>query len=338
MSKDLELEDNFPMIDVKKMNDTEIRLFALLFNLMKEPKGISFQKFRKIMPRHYRNEDIDSDRKKLYRDLNQLKSMGFNIKMANFGYQSEDHYPYYLEKEKQDQVLKFSKEELEYLSILLCSETNIENQILLSLSQKLFSKNLELYPKGIKIHKHKKSEEPDEEESPLTKIIQALKDKRALVISYGRDNKERIIEPYRLVRKNSEDFYLIAYDRMKKGIRRFIIPRIEIKKDLREDFHSNKKNSDIDLSFHPLSFSKHESEEILIMIDPNYKDSFQLLLDDYPYKEEGQKFILSTTNKEAMFNFFMKYPEALQNGSSLSFTTAFKEYLNSLIRNYSIVT
>jgi predicted DNA-binding transcriptional regulator YafY len=332
----METEDDFPMIEVKKMNETEIRLFALLFNLLQNQKGISFQKFRKIMPRYYHNEDIDSDRKKLYRDLNQLKSMGFNIKVANFGFQSEDHYPYYLEKETLDQLLKFTKQELEYLSLLLCSETNIENEVLLSLSQKLFSKNIELYPKGIKIHKRKHTE-PIEGDSELSKIIQALKDKRALVIQYGRDKQDRVIEPYRLIRKNSEDFYLLAYDRLRKDLRRFILPRIVVKKELREDFLSQKKIKAEDLNFHPLAFKVGEAENFILKLSPLYTDTFIHFLADFPHSQTENNFSLQTQNREALFSFFLKHPSALGENTSPSFKESFKAYLQNLLEHYTFV-
>jgi predicted DNA-binding transcriptional regulator YafY len=334
MTMDQDSDDDFPMIEVKKMNETETRLFALLFNLMKEPKGISFQRFRKIMPRYYHNEDIDSDRKKLYRDLGQLKSMGFNIKVANFGFQSEDHYPYYLEKETLDQILKFTKPELEYLSILLCSQSNFENEVLLSLSQKLFSKSIELYPKGIKIHRQKISDSK-ETDSDLTKIIQALKDKRALVITYGRDKKERTIEPYRLIRKRSEDFYLLAFDRSKKDLRRFILPRIRINKELKEDFISQKKITSDDLNFHPLAFVKGLSDKYTLEISPTYLESFLHYLRDFDYKKEDRMITIQTSNPEALFPFFLKSPEALQEGSSPGFKASYKKYLQSLAENYT---
>ncbi len=335
MDMNQDSEEDFPMIEVRKMNETEIRLFALLFNLMQESRGISFQRFRKIMPRYYHNDDIDSDRKKLYRDLNQLKSMGFNIKVANFGYQSEDHYPYYLEKETLDQILKFSKQELEYLSLLLCSETNFENEVLLSLSQKLFSKNLDLYPKGIKIHRQK-NQDFRETESDLTKIIQALKDKRALIIQYGRDKKDRHIEPYRLIRKNSEDFYLLAFDRTKNALRRFILPRIFVKKELREDFVSKKKITNEDLNFHPLAFFKDTPRKITLEISPLFIDSFLNFLQGYEYEISENRISLTTANIEALFPFFLKSPNALHPHSSADFKMEFQKYLHSLNEIYSI--
>ncbi|WP_411823623.1 helix-turn-helix transcriptional regulator [Leptospira sp. 'Mane'] len=329
-------EDDFPMIEVKKMNETEVRLFALLFNLLKEPKGISFQRFRKIMPRYYHNEDIDSDRKKLYRDLGQLKSMGFNIKVANFGFQSEDHFPYYLEKESLESVLKFSKEELEFLSYKLCEVENQDNEVLLSLSQKLFSKNLDLYPKGIKINKRKKESDTNED-SDLLKIIQSIKDKRALVIRYGKDGKERIIEPYRLIRKNSEDFYLLAYDRTRKNLRRFILPRIEVKKDLREDFISNKKISDRDTNFHPLGFDVHDEERLQFSVANHYIDSLETFLNGYQYSLEENTFTILTTNRSALFPFFTKYPDALQISSENPFSAYFQNHIKQILETYKSV-
>lgn len=83
--------------------------------------------------------------------------MGFNIKVANFGYQSEDHFPYYLEKESLESVLKFSDEELEFLSRKLCEVENQDNETLLSLSQKLFQKISNSIPKESRSTKEKKN-------------------------------------------------------------------------------------------------------------------------------------------------------------------------------------
>ncbi|TGN18985.1 helix-turn-helix transcriptional regulator [Leptospira idonii] len=330
-------EEDFPMIEVKKMNETEVRLFALLLNLWKESKGISFQRFRKIMSRYYQNEDIDSDRKKLYRDLNQLKAMGFNIKVASFGYQSEDHFPYYLEKESLDKVLKFSQEELEYLALSLCSAEDQDNQIILSLSQKLFSKNLDLYPQGIGTNKRRGTESADKEETELSKIIQAVKDKRAIVVSYGKDGKERTIEPYRLIRKNSEDFYLLAYDRNKKSLRRFILPRIVVKRELKEDFFSNKKITEQDTNFHPLGFDVHEKKNLNLTISSQFSDSFSLFLEGHTFGKEDLNFHFETTNQNALFPFFLKYPESLIHSDSDEWIRDYQNYLNQLSESYSSV-
>lgn len=301
--------EDFPMIEVKKMNETEVRLFALLFNLLREPKGISFQKFRNIMPRFYKNEDIESDRKKLYRDLNQLKSLGFNIKVAQFGYQSEDYFPYYLEKESIDRTLKFTKEELEYLSrVLFATEPSQEG---ISLSQKLFSHHLDLIPKFAKQPKENIELGDTPDSSHTEKILQAIKDKRALTIQYGFEEKERTIEPYRLVRKNTTDFYLLAYDREKKSLRRFILPKITVKKESKEEFQSNLKITKEDLNFHPLLLSKHPEIEIPIQIHPEYEDRWKLFLEGANFEKVENEYRVKTTNQNALFQFFVLSPEAL---------------------------
>ncbi|MCG6139382.1 helix-turn-helix transcriptional regulator [Leptospira mtsangambouensis] len=301
--------EDFPMIEVKKMNETEVRLFALLFNLLREPKGISFQKFRNIMPRFYKNEDIESDRKKLYRDLNQLKTLGFNIKVAQFGYQSEDYFPYYLEKESIDRTLKFTKEELEYLSkVLFATEPSQEG---ISLSQKLFSHHLDLIPKFAKQPKENIELDDTPDSSHTEKILQAIKDKRALTIQYGFEEKERTIEPYRLVRKNTTDFYLLAYDRGKKSLRRFILPKITVKKESKEEFHSNLKITKEDLNFHPLLLSKHPEIEIPIQIHPEYEDRWKLFLEGASFEKVENEYRVKTTNQNALFQFFVLSPEAL---------------------------
>ncbi|MBM9549011.1 WYL domain-containing protein [Leptospira sp. 201903074] len=305
--------EDFPMIEVKKMNETEVRLFALLFNLLREPKGISFQKFRNIMPRFYKNEDRESDRKKLYRDLNQLKNLGFNIKVAQFGYQSEDYFPYYLEKESIDRTLKFTKEELEYLSqVLFAQEPTFEG---LSLSQKLFSHHLDLIPKFAKQPKEEAVSEEIPDTANTEKILQAIKDKRALTIQYGFDANERIIEPYRLVRKNTTDFYLLAYDRGKKSLRRFILPKITVKKESKEEFQSNLKITNQDLNFHPLLLTKHPEIEIPFQINPDYEDRWKLFLEGASFEKASDEYRVRTTNQNALFQFFVLSPEALVSTS-----------------------
>ncbi|TGM59062.1 helix-turn-helix transcriptional regulator [Leptospira vanthielii] len=305
--------EDFPMIEVKKMNETEVRLFALLFNLLREPRGISFQKFRNIMPRFYKNEDTESDRKKLYRDLNQLKSLGFNIKVAQFGYQSEDFFPYYLEKESIDRTLKFTKEELEYLSRVLFSTEPTQEGF--SLSQKLFSYHLDLIPKFAKQPMEESISEEILDSSHTEKILQAIKDKRALTIQYGYDVKERTIEPYRLVRKNTTDFYLLAYDRGKKSLRRFILPKIIVKKESKEEFQSNLKITNQDLNFHPLLLTKHPEVEIPFQIHPDFEDRWKLYLEGASFEKVGDEYRVRTTNQNALFQFFVLSPEALVSTS-----------------------
>ena len=217
------------------------------------------------------------------------------------------------------------------------AESNFENDILLSLSQKIFSKNLELYPKGIKFRRQKTSD-ADEETDGLSKIIQALKDKRALVINYGRDKKDRIIEPYRLVRKNSDDFYLLAYDRSKKDLRRFILPRLTVKKELREDFLSQKKITANDLNFHPLAFTKGEATILKLEISPLYIESFQNFLQEFSFHQEDRFFTLTTSNPEALYPFFLKSPNALGDGSSESFRLGYKKFLHSINEMYTFVS
>ncbi|MGV3666123.1 MAG: helix-turn-helix transcriptional regulator [Leptospira bouyouniensis] len=301
--------EDFPMIEVKKMNETEVRLFSLLFNLLREPKGISFQKFRNIMPRFYKNEDIESDRKKLYRDLNQLKSLGFNIKVAQYGYQSEDFFPYYIQRESIDRSLKFTKEELEHLSkTLFSSELTKE---LISLSQKLFSFHLDLIPDLSKRSVNLETEENTIDTTNTEKILQAIKDKRAITIVYGYEEKERTIEPYRLIRKNTTDFYVLAYDRNKKSLRRFILPKIAVKKETKEEFFSNLKISDDDLNFHPLSLKTHPEIEISFQIHPEYDDRWKSFLEGAKFEKTGYEYKVYTTNQNALFQFFVILPEAL---------------------------
>lgn len=324
--------EEFPMIDVMKMNETEVRLFALLFHFVRYPQGLSFQRLRNIMPRYYKNEDIESDRKKLYRDLTQLKALGFNIKMAQFGYQSEDHYPYFLEKDTIDKTLNFTAEELQTLSQFFFLEVNSND--LQSLGQKLFSRDLNLFPKNLSSIEFKNKE--NEESGNLEKIIQALKDRRALSIQYGFSTEERMIEPYRLIRKNAIDFYLLAYDRSKKGIRRFILPRIHVKRETKEDFFSNIKLTESDLNFHPLNLKVHSEKTFKFRIFDSFSERWQQFLMGFPYSMEEDTYCITTTNQNAIFHFFVQIPDALEFQDPI-FEKEFSDYIISWQKLYELV-
>lgn len=326
-------EDEFPMIEVMKMNDTEVRLFALLFHLVRYPNGLSFQRLRNIMPRYYKNEDIESDRKKLYRDLNQLKSLGFNIKVAQFGYQSEDHYPYYLEKDSIDKTLNFSENELVALSELFFAEPSTKP--LQSLGQKLFSRDIHLFPKNL-LKIQQTDETKTQDSTDIEKIIQAIKDKRAISIIYGFSNSERVIEPYRLIRKNAEDFYLIAYDRSREAIRRFVLPRIKVKRETKEDFISNKKLQIGDLNFHPLQLQVHDSESFLFEVHESYLDRWLQFLNGSNYEKIDQRFKVITTNKTALFNFYLQTPDIFLSADS-KWQKELEQYLSELKKQYELV-
>ena len=86
-------EDGFDLGDeslpIPKITSKERRTLELLFNLLKYTNGISFEKIRRLMPEHYSNETIESDQKKLRRDIDVLESQGITIKFYTDNYSGE---------------------------------------------------------------------------------------------------------------------------------------------------------------------------------------------------------------------------------------------------------
>ena len=76
-------------IDPKPINETEERQLSLLLNLIRNRQGLSFVQLRQIMKEYYSNSNLESDQKKLQRDIDELKENGSNPK-KEIVYKSED--------------------------------------------------------------------------------------------------------------------------------------------------------------------------------------------------------------------------------------------------------
>ncbi len=324
-------------MQVQKLNETESRLFALLFLLFKEKGGVTHRSIQDRMPHYYKNEEQDSNRRKLTRDLDSLKQLGFNVKVSKHGYESDENYTYTLSKESLDNQLKFSKDELKTIASLLVKEENQNSEATVSLAQKLFSHDLSLFPQ--RAIKSRKIVSTVTEEETIVSILQAIKDKSPLMIQYGELSKEeRVIEPYTIIRRNSEDFYLLAFDRKRKSLRKFIVPRIQIKRQLREEFESRIPLSSLPLQLHPLSLDMHESISVTLELNAEFIPQFQLLIADHPYSQENSVFKFETTNQEFLFPFFTRHKQALQNCEPDLFLKTLHHYQEFWKSLYSIET
>lgn len=209
-------EEDFP-IPVKEAGKTESRLSALLFNLLGRHSPMSFTKIRSLLPDHYQNlENPDSDRKKLSRDLEELGELGFFVRSTQEGY--------VLDRNVANRELRLEKEELRVLAeTILRSYQEAPSLELYSLSQKLFEGKLDVYPElemDLKTQKSLSQAEGSASEELLKKLLEALKTKSPVQFLYYKTFPEETyrveVDPIRLIRKNSEDYYLLAYDRKKK--------------------------------------------------------------------------------------------------------------------------
>ncbi|EMO59573.1 WYL domain protein [Leptospira santarosai str. CBC1416] len=215
MSK-IQNEEDFP-IPVKETGRAESRLSALLFNLLNRHSPMNFTKIRSLLPDHYRNlENPDSDRKKLSRDVEELGELGFLVRSTQEGY--------ILDRNVSNRELRLEKEELRVLAeLILKSYQETPSLELYSLSQKLFEGKLDVYPElemDLKTQKSLSQVEGKESEELLKKLLEALKTKSPVQFLYYKTFPEETyrveVDPIRLIRKNSEDYYLLAYDRKKR--------------------------------------------------------------------------------------------------------------------------
>ena len=85
-------KDDLPLgIDPKPINETEERQLSLLLNLIRSRQGLSFLQIRQIMKEYYSNSNIESDQKKLQRDIDELKENGFSIKFYKVFHESMEN-------------------------------------------------------------------------------------------------------------------------------------------------------------------------------------------------------------------------------------------------------
>jgi predicted DNA-binding transcriptional regulator YafY len=339
-------EDGFDLGDeslpIPKITSKERRTLELLFNLLKYTNGISFEKIRKLMPEHYSNETIESDQKKLRRDIDVLESQGITIKFYTDNYSGERNI-YKLINSPLGQEIKFSEKELVTLSILVAREMEINySEDLLIACQKIFQKNLQYYPK---IKKNSETESRTEEKSEENKIflalLKAVKDKKPIKILYYKDipedKKERTIDPLLILKRNSMDFYLLGYDHEKKSKRRFIIPKILKITEVEGDAIKNTSYiTDEDLNHHSLAFKIHDPLTISFECERTFIWKIINFLNPHPYQIIGSTIKLTTTNYASLYPFIIKENDVILSTDSLEFNNGLIDYINDLKKLYSI--
>ncbi|AOP35428.1 transcriptional regulator [Leptospira tipperaryensis] len=332
-------EEDFP-IPVKEAGKTESRLSALLFNLLNHHSPMSFTKIRSLLPDHYQNlENPDSDRKKLSRDVEELGELGFFVRSTQEGY--------VLDRNVSNRELKLEKDELQVLAeMILRFYQESPSLELYSLSQKLFEGKLDVYPElemDLKTQKTLSQNESSSAEEILKKLLESLKTKSPIQFLYYKTFPEETyrveVDPIRLIRKNSEDYYLLAYDRKKKERRRFIIPKISKLESIAENSlyqpQGLKKEISQDWVLHSALFQVHAPIEVELICDPEFSYKIRNAISEIPYEEFTRgSFRLKITNQEGLFPFLIEARDTIQKILPETLAQAFRKNVEQMSFNY----
>lgn len=331
-------------IDPKPINETEERQLSLLLNLIRNRQGLSFVQLRQIMKEYYSNSNLESDQKKLQRDIDELKENGFSIKFYKVSHDSMEYNVYKMDDSQRDARIQMTEEELRKFSYLVLkkSEEGASNE-LFTASQKIFSRNLQHFPVLKKRNPTEGIAEADDNNEIsqiLYKIMSAIKNKTPLRIDYfknnPKDSSQREVEPLQIIKRNSEDFYLIVYDREKKQKRRFLIPKILKISEMSGEFLFNGKVNENDLNYHALNFNIHEAESLEITCSLENSWKLEKFLYPHPFKKVGDTFLLTTTNRSALFNFILKEKDCIEKVNSETFVRELQVFLAGIKEKYSL--
>lgn len=331
-------------IDPKPINETEERQLSLLLNLIRNRQGLSFVQLRQIMKEYYSNSNLESDQKKLQRDIDELKENGFSIKFYKVSHDSMEYNVYKMDDSQRDARIQMTEEELRKFSYLVLkkSEEGASNE-LFTASQKIFSRNLQHFPVLKKRNPTEGIAEADDNNEIsqiLYKIMSAIKNKTPLRIDYfknnPKDSSQREVEPLQIIKRNSEDFYLIVYDREKKQKRRFLIPKILKISEMSGEFLFNGKVNENDLNYHALNFNIHEAESLEITCSLENSWKLEKFLYPHPFKKVGDTFLLTTTNRSALFNFILKEKDCIEKVNSEIFVRQLQVFLAGIKEKYSL--
>lgn len=328
-------------ISPKPINETEERQLSLLLNLIRNRQGLSFFQIKQIMKEYYSNPNLESDQKKLHRDIDELRENGFAIKFYKINHGSQEVNVYRMDDSQRDARIQMTDEELKKFSFLILKKSDqVASNDLFTAAQKIFSRNLQHFPYiNKKVISEEKQLETDANVSDvLYKIMSAIKNKSPMRIQYFKTNPSesyyRDIDPLQIIKRNSEDFYLIVYDREKKQKRRFLIPKILKVNDVSGEFLFVGKIQESDLNYHALNFNVHESETLEVVCNPDDAWKLEKFLYPHPFKRNQNTFLLSTTNRSALFNFILRENDCIIEINSEIFLTELKKFLASIKDNY----
>ncbi|MCE9499245.1 MAG: WYL domain-containing protein [Leptospira sp.] len=326
------------VIAPKEINETESRQLTLFLNLLKSKNGMPFSRIKDRMKDFYNNDQTESDEKKIQRDIRELKKLGFTVKFykSHLEYGGIDSNVYKLEIPDEKKRLRFAEDELRELSLLIFRNfRSTKSRDLFTTAQKIFSSEFKFFPD---LTQEDSVEKTDSSVADiLSRVIESIRGRIPVRIAYRKNSyislENRDIEPHQILRKDLRDFYLIAYDRDKKAYRKFIIPKIETVSDLPGNFIHTRVPTADDLNFHPLNFKLHDPETLEIICNPKLMHLILNFITPHPFGLKDNHLSITTTNRNALFDFAIKEPQVIQFVNSKKFLEGLNDH-KSQIKNY----
>lgn len=331
MTEDIELG-----IDPYPLNETESRLITLLFNLLKYPSGLTYDSIRLYMKEHYNNDKIDSDQKKLHRDMEELGKLGFPA------YVRKEDNTYHVKFQINETKFKFSKEELQAISQSLIHQIP-EDKItpdVYSLAQKIFGSEWNLYPEwNLNFTKTLKDFEQKDSETIIETLLFCIKNKIPVRISYERRiglPESKDLDVIQLIKKNSSDFYLYAYDRTKKDYRNYLIPCIQKIYKLESSFIKDHKPSLSFENLHPLMIPKNPDTKIEVTIQINHIDNWENFISGLTYEKDRNNYVLTIRNLESFYTYLLKHGSYFISLQPSSISKTYLEFLDKIESSHAL--
>lgn len=346
------MQEDFDLgINPTALGDTEARLLTLLLTLLKHPTGLNLKRLRTVMPSYYSNENEESDQKKVRRDIEELTQMGFPAHYDRSG------KTYRILCDTPESKLRFQPPELSVISHALLHSTPDGSHYspeVYSLCQKIFENNLSLYPSGKPQYAQQSTTE-----DWMDTILFCIKSRVPMRMQYERTYgkpREKDIDPIRIIRKNSVDFYLHAYDRKAQEYRFYLIPCIrKIQKldgEFAKDHHakslgsaslpssrrslSNTSDNLHYINLHPLGFPIQEEITIEMAIDLDCTERWQNYLKGYPHLLSENHLSIHTTNPQAIFPFLIANLDAWEKLEPDSLQVAYRDFLKTIHELHAI--
>lgn len=338
MEKQEEFESDPELeIEPREMNPTESRLLTLLFNFFQFPEGLTLSGLKDIMGEFYDNENKDSDRRKLSRDIQELESLGFRIRY--YPQKHDKDFVYVLETDPWAKSLRFDPNELREISaVLLEAYSQSPRYELYTAAQKIFAGELGFFPEL----KEEPREISDESGRIAFFVLEALKNRSPLRLKYFKSFPEDSyfieVDPVRLLRRGGEDYYLLAYDRSEKIKKRLILAKILEAEILEGDFIYQKRGTKAetweDQIVHAALFPVHEPRAVALGCKTESLVKAKQFLSGIPLTQEGNTIRFECTNLEGLLPFLWKEGNSLEKIEPEELKKKLKDSLLFLAESY----
>lgn len=309
------------------------RLACLYLTFLNAPNGIGFAALRRAMPGAY-SGDLESARRMFERDKKDLKRLGMELRhypdgaLLPGGSAARGHTYVPLDPPGRLPDSKLSPAETQVLSTIVLravardKETRPERSVRLqsALLKLLYRNPAELVEKAEAQLSRVERPENAEQSARLGLIHGAMRRRRMIRIKYpkpGGEVQERPVEPRGLIAHRGR-WCLVGYCRQAQGIRSFYVDRME-GVEITEVRVAAASNFQLrDYSLHPLALRLHEPCEIELLLAAGA----EITLDDFAagthdvghvkVEREGQKARVVTTNRRGLFQWMLRYPDAVE--------------------------